>query len=1066
MKNIYKYSLFILLFVLVSLDVFAQEAIISGVVRDKGDNQTLPMVSVVVRDELGKIDAKRSTKTGLDGEFSLRVPLGSKVEFSNIGYDRVVRKITKDAANLNILMSMSENMLEETVVVGFTKKSKAEVTASVQVVEAEDLVNTPVSNALELLQGRVPGLNVQLQNGTPGGVPSFTLRGISDISVSKRGDDYVLGSSAPLFVVDGIPQEDIDKDSDIDAAGLLSGATVSPLSMIPFEDIQRMEILKDAAATSLYGSKGAYGVILIETKRGNGPPRVSYSGNYVVKTPPKLRDVVVGNAERYLRLNQIMQNDTSYYHGHNEIHLLPALSDSLNPYWNNNTDWQGRFYDITHNQTHNLSFSGGDEKFNYKINGNYYTEKGIVKNTDFNRYGLRTRLGYKPNDKFKMDVNISATITLNSQGSGNAFSQSGVAKGSAASSLLPPPSMYTATSSALAAFSVDDDNTNTAYDANVHVEYKLPYEILFDGTFGYKYNTTERETFTPGVLNNNRSEWYNLSQNSYNLYTRALLSRTNHIGKLLRIGLQGGVEISSAKSSSNTIRQIGGGSDFIWGPGSMPSLSGREAIFRENENTLSFIINPSFGLGSTGDRGERYVFVPNVRPEANSNYGRKIKWTINPSLSFRWNLSREAFADDWKWLSSAALRASWGRTTKYKANRYDIWGTYKLGNDTYNGVPTIPIDYGLLPNDNLKPVTSTSWNLGLETSFFKNRLRFTGDVYYRQTDNQLSDVELADHNAFQRVRSIETSLVNYGLEILVGGKPLSQQSPWVLDISLSLAINKDVITKLPNESRQIINSDAMVVNRLGSNALSNYLLVNKGVYATDEDVPVNPATGERMKVSNNKKNGYVYLAAGDPIWADINGDYIIDDRDKVVVGNSQPRLTGGFNINLKYKAFSINTNFSFVMKRDIINAALADRFGAYGDPLSQNLYEMGALTPIESYSFWTQDRVNAKYPNPFDYIRGGRKDHQVNFFRRDQTLFMEDGSYFKINGISVAYTFPKKILEYFNLHRLQLNASVNNIYTFTNYSGVNPENVNSLGYDVSGGYPNSRNYTVGVSIDF
>ena len=140
---------------------------------------------------------------------------------------------------------------------------------------------------------------------------------------------------------------------------------------------------------------------------------------------------------------------------------------SLNPYWNNNTDWQGRFYGVTHNQTHNLSFSGGTSKFNYLINGNYYTEKGIVKNTDFNRYGLKARLGYSPNDKFEMDVNVSATFTLNSQGSGNAFTQSGVAKGSSASSLLPPPSMYISASEALAAFSVDDNNVNTAYDASI-----------------------------------------------------------------------------------------------------------------------------------------------------------------------------------------------------------------------------------------------------------------------------------------------------------------------------------------------------------------------------------------------------------------------------------------------------------------------------------------------------------------------------------------------------------------------------------------------------------------------
>lgn len=1065
MKKIHKYIILGLLCLFASLEAFAQEVLISGVVKDKNDNQPLPYVSVVVRDKSGKIDSRHSISTNTDGEFTLKVPVPANVTFTYIGYEPVVRKITKEMSEMTVLMSLSENMLDETVVVGYQKKSRAAVTASVQVVEAEDLVNTPVANAMELLQGRVPGLNIQIQNATPGGMPSFTLRGISDISITKQGEDFVLGSSAPLFVVDGIPLENIDMNSDVDASGLLSGATVSPLSMIPFENIQRMEILKDAAATSLYGSKGAYGVIIIETKRGNGPPKVSYSGNYVIKTPPRLRDVAIGNAERNMRIMQILQNDTSSYFGHNEIHNFPALADSLNPYWNNNTDWQGRFYGVTHNQTHNLSFSGGTSKFNYLINGNYYTEKGIVKNTDFNRYGLKARLGYSPNDKFEMDVNVSATFTLNSQGSGNAFTQSGVARGSSASSLLPPPSMYISASEALAAFSVDDNNVNTAYDASIRMVYKLPYEFTLDGIFGYKYNTTERETFTPGILNNNRSEWYNLSQNSYNLYARTVLARSLDF-RIFRLGLRAGVEISTNKRSHNTVKLVGGGSDYIWGPGAMHSKSEGTTSFVEDENTLSFIIDPSFNLGSIGPRGERYIFTPNIRPEANSTYGKKIKWTISPSLGFKWNFSREAFADNWNQLSTGALRVSWGRTTKYRATRYDIWGTYLLGSDTYNGMPIIPIDYGLLPNDNLKPVTSTTWNLGTELSFFNSRLRFTGDLYYRQTDNQLSDIELADHNAFEKVRSIETSLVNYGFEILIGGRPLPQQSPWTLDLSLSLAMNKDVIAKLPNEARQIINSDAKIINRLGSNALANYLLVNKGVYATDEDVPVNPATGERMKAANNKNNGYVYMQAGDPIWVDVNGDYIIDDKDKVVVGNSQPRLTGGFNANLRYKSFSINTNFSFTIKRDIINKALADRFAAYGNPLSKDLNGSGAITPIEAFDFWKEDHIYAKYPNPFDYIRGGTADHQVNFFRPDQTLFMEDGSFLKINGVSISYVLPKKVLDFLRVERVQLNASVNNIYTFSKYSGVNPENVNSLGYDVSGGYPNSRNYTMGVSIDF
>ena len=192
-----------------------------------------------------------------------------------------------------------------------------------------------------------------------------------------------------MFVIDGIPQVDV---GDYDANGLLSGSGVSPLSSLPFEVIEVITVLKDAAATAQYGSRGAYGVILIRTKRGNSAkPQIDFSMDMKVNIPPRLRDVLVGRAERMSRIDQILQNDTSRWNGYYDVNGNQALTDSLNPYWNNNTDWQGRFYGVTHNQTHNLSFSGGTSKFNYLINGNYYTEKGIVKNTDFNRYGLKAR---------------------------------------------------------------------------------------------------------------------------------------------------------------------------------------------------------------------------------------------------------------------------------------------------------------------------------------------------------------------------------------------------------------------------------------------------------------------------------------------------------------------------------------------------------------------------------------------------------------------------------------------------------------------------------------------------
>lgn len=1039
-----------------------QWVVVSGTVTDKSTKEPLIQVSVVMYDRAtNKANYRYGTTTNGEGKFSIKVPNHCNLVFSYIGYHATTYKVEKEITNLKIHMSEDEHLMNDVVIVGYEKKRKSDVTASAVVVRAEDLAMTPVGNVMDLLQGRVAGMNIQLNNGTPGMTGQFVVRGISDISITGSGDNMQLSSSTPLFVVDGIPQDDMSDQ--YDSNGLLEGSGVSPLSTIPVEDIASIEVLKDAQATSLYGSAGAYGVVLIETKRGNSDkPQVTYSGNFKVNTPPRLRDVLVGNAERNLRIQQILQNDTSdYYNGYQSIAGIPSLSDSLNPYWNNNTDWQDAFYRTTYNQTHNLSVSGGTPQLNYKVNGNYYTEKGIVTNTDFNRYGLAMNMGFSPNDKLNMSANVRVSYSKRSTGSGNDFSQSGVAKGASASSLLPPPSLYTASTAALGVFSVDNNIQSLSYDGSLNLDYRLPFNIMWKNTFGYNYSQGETGTFTPAILNGNRTKLYNKSTNSFRIYVRSTGTYNTKLW-IFNLGLTGGVEFSSKKSGGNTTELSGLASDAIKGPaGYSPSNSKGSANAKSNNATMSVIFNPTFSLGGNVGGGNKYIFTPSIRPESNSSYGAKTKWLINYGLGFKWNMQWEPFmkkmAD--KWLQTSAVRVSWGRVTKYVATRYDVWGTYNVNDLTYNGSAYIPVSLDKLPNIALDPVTTTQWNLGYDLDIFRGKLSFSVDAYYKQVDNQLSTIDLPNHSGFTKMKSTETSLVNYGLEFQVGSRPMPVNSPFYMYAAFSMALNRTNITKLPNDVRQIYNDDRTVVNRLGTNALNNFVLVNKGVYATDEDVPVDPATGKRLHVGDGTKEEQ-YFKAGDPIWVDVNGDYVIDDKDKVMVGNSQPKVTGGFSLNLRYKNFSVNTNTSFVLGRDIINKALSDKFKMYNSPLSKKLEENGALSPIDAYDFWTPDHTNAKYPNPFDYTRSGTIDP----YRPDQTLFMEDGSYFKIQTISVAYKFGKRVTNWLRINTLSVNATVNNVWTFSKYSGINPEGVNSLGYDTSGGYPNARSYTCGVVI--
>jgi len=351
MNNLFKTSFMILFTCLFYTVANAQSKNVSGKVIEKKSKFGIPGASISTGEPLKTIGT-----TGKNGEFNVSVNVGSILVFKYIGYKDVVEQVTATTSDLVINLDEETNIMKEHVVVGYQQKTRETMTGSSVIISGKDIQNAPVGNVMELLQGRVAGLNIQNNVGSPGMRGSTVIRGISNVNVSGSGDNAFLTPTAPLFVIDGVP---IDDNVNYQYGFEQSGPGVSPLSLIPTEDIEQIEVLKDAQATSLYGSKGAYGVILITTKRGKSKvPIISYTSNFYVSTPPTLRNVVGGKEERLMRINQIMQYDTSYYHGKNMVNETVFLSDSLNAYYNNATDWQSYFYRTTFNQTHNLNVAG------------------------------------------------------------------------------------------------------------------------------------------------------------------------------------------------------------------------------------------------------------------------------------------------------------------------------------------------------------------------------------------------------------------------------------------------------------------------------------------------------------------------------------------------------------------------------------------------------------------------------------------------------------------------------------------------------------------------------------
>ncbi len=1045
-RSLYIISTIILVSLAMAVQGQQKTVTVTGKVIDKSSKDGLPGVVILTGKPL-----KGVGNVGADGTFKVTVPKGATLVFRMLGYkDEAVH--LEGQSKVTVSMETQANKLNETVIVGYEKKTRETVTGAATIISGDELQDVPVANVMNLLQGKVPGLNIQNNNGLPGAVGSIRMRGLSNISISGNGQGAFLQPTSPLFVIDGVP---VDPNSNFQYGFQQAGPGMNPLSLIPQEDIASIEVLKDAKATALYGSRGAYGVILVTTKRGESKvPIVRYTGSFFVDVPPKLRPTIGGNLERRQRINEIMRHDSSLYSALKSISQSPMLADSLNPYYNNSTNWQKVFYRPTYNQTHNLSVSGGDQKFNYKVNLGYYQENGIIENTGFHRYSLRMHAQYYPSPKFKLMAQLTSTLGQQNKGSGNGLIQTGVAKGANTSSLLPPPSLFNSSSDVLGALKVDDNNKTADIDANVQAKYELFSGLFLSSTFSYTYTGGTEDRFTPAGISNGYAKMYAYDDKKYNLYNRNTISYIKSFGKNnLSVNVFNELTATSFQASAALQRDLP--NDIIKGPFGFNGQDSKGGVL--DNKTESRLV--SFAGSVSYDYDKKYVLSLSYRLDGSSINGPAKPYSRDPSIGLRWNFNKENFFQQFYWLDYGSLRATWGRNVVPNGTIFDAYGSYNYGGQ-FNNEPGADISFGQMPNTSLTPTTTTQWNWGFDLGLWKGKLQTSMNLYYKQVDNLLQSQPLAQISGFDKLNSNKTSLVDYGYELSVTYRPLPEQSKFDWTVTFNGAINHDVLTMLPDGNRQLKvkatdGSGQTILYRLGRNSLSNVLYHTRGVYKTTADVQVDPLTGLRYHVGSG--SGATYFEGGDPQWTDVDGNYILDERDQVVAGNSQPLITGGGSSFLRYKNFTLNISFSYTLIRDILNNTLSGRFQNYGNPFGNK-----ALLPIGQFDYWKGPGDEALYPNPYSFLRGGR----ISPFRFDQTLFQEDGSYWKINNIVLSYNINNDILDRWGIGGFRIYLSSNNVYTFSKYSGPNPEKVTDLGRDNSNGYPNSRSFTLGINVKF
>lgn len=1034
----------LLLFCLLTVGFLqAQDKVtITGQVRDGVTNEPLVGVSIMAGSPLKAVGI-----TNASGQFSASVFPNSPLVFRYIGYSDY-RITLKDKRELVIRLTVTENKLNETVIIGYQKKTREITTGSAVIVGGKEIQDVPVSNVEQLLQGRVAGLNIQNNTGAPGARGMIQIRGLSNITVTGSGNDAFLSPTSPLYVIDGVP---IDADANFEYGYQSAGPGVSPMSLIPPEDIESLEILKDAQATALYGSRGAYGVILLTTRRGSSPiPLVRYTGNFFVNTPPQLRKTIGGQAERRLRLQQIYGSgniDNIY-----NISTTHFLADSLNPYYNNSTNWQDVFYQATYNQTHNINISGGDPKFNYKVDMGYYHENGVIRNTGFDRYSVNTNMLYQPNPKFRVFTTLSTQVGKRNKGDGNGLTQSGVAQNAAASSLLPGPSFYQSTAGVLSSLDTKNDNKTANVRASLDVSYQLLKGLSLGSSVSYEYASNTEDRFTPAAAHKDFSQVYAYDDRKFTLYNRNTLSYFASINNKHNFFVSAFNEIYSKGFQAQVIQQEKTPNDQYQGPlgyDGYASLGGGLLDNYSKQHIASFAGTFSYNYK------QKYVMDISYRMDGTSSSGFEDPYSKNPAIGVRWNFNKENFLNEKKWLTYGSLRGSWGQNIVPSGDIFAIYGTFDP-RGTYNANQRLGINYSLLPNTTLQPTATTQYNVGFEAGFFDSRLEVIFDAYYKSVKNLLRTKDLSNITGFDKITTNETSLIDYGYELTLTFRPLPRTSKVQWTVSVNAALNKDILTHLPNGARQLIEYDYTnsqhTLFRVGRNSLTNYLLKTEGVYATDADVPVDPATGQRYRTADG-----TYFKAGDPIYKDVDHNYILDNNDYIPAGNSQPLITGGLQSYVNYKNWSLNLNTSYTLIRKILNNAFAERMQYLGDP-----YTAKAVVDVSNVDYWTPEHTNAKYPNPFDYTRYS----SIRPYRYDQTLIEEDGSYWKINTITLAYLLNRKFTNRYGVNSVRMYFTCNNLITFSPYSGPNPENVSALGRDQSSGYPVPRSYNFGMNIEF
>jgi TonB-linked SusC/RagA family outer membrane protein len=1018
--------------------------------------------------------SNKSVSTDNDGNFSIVAKDTDVLEISFIGYDTKEIKVGNQK-EIKIRLRSAQNELNDIVVTGYQKVRKKNVNASVASISSKQLESIPVLSISSLIASLSTGVSTPSQSGAPGGRGSVVIRGNSNMSGSVDGTGY----SNPLYVIDGV-QTSLE-----DLAGYNTSNTDFLASLNP-NDIESIDILKDASAAAIYGSRGANGVIIITTKKGTAldKPEFNFSMNTGFSPIPELVPMLVGSAERNAKMGMINKWWKSDFAQNTQLPMV--LSDSLNPAFNNNVDYQGMFYRTGVTQKYNLSVRGGSETSNYRISLGYDNAEGVIQNSGFKRYTLATNLNSKVGKSFENQLRVNLTFTDNQTGQGNP--DQGNYKFNTTLPTDPASlnsSLFYISDAKRQSFKGELDeklNTDEAIQTTISnfSRFNIMDGLSFNTQFNFVYSTEKKNYFEPSTL---REEGDGLA--SYALYTRKNLSSDIYLSYFKTIKDHSFTAILGTKSDYNKYEDMG-----LWAQG-----FGSDAIQVINDRYTKEQINGYTSIESNallsyfGRFGyrfkERYMIDGSYSLDGSSRFGKDVRWAKFPSISVGWIFSDEDFIKDniSNILNYGKLRASYGVNGKQFDANYLRYGSYRQGYggnpiwsgqmnvSSYGGVTGVVPNYDAIGNSKLSWENSKQWNLGVDLDLFNYRVNVTFDAYNKKTDKLFFDVLFPAYSGYNKAKANVAGVMNYGWETMIKWNVFPRGNDWNLELTGGFSQNKNYVTKLPNGNKDFYGVDnngreyGFVV---GQPLNLPVLFKNQYILDNMNQLPVNPYTGEML----HGKDAWASIVPGFPIWKDYNGDYLLSDvdglRDNILDTEFKPTpdFTGSFNVNLKYKGWYVQAYSQFSFGSDIINSVLQGYMNNY-DRGGEDWAHKG-LADLSDQSFWQQPGDGAagvRFPAMYPQVNGLPPYYR---FRGGQSMWIESGDYWKISNASIGYTFDKSaILDKLHLSRIRVYGSILNPYQWQSSKSVtDASQVDEHGYTYGNGYPQSKTISFGLDVKF